>query len=147
MTTIRGGAEQGDGIKFMTLSGTINKTEANLIDDTHDCTHLIYFCECDTAAGLITLTEDEVRPITWAGSLYSSRLSNVRDVGLNEKMLTIVYTAAGNDLTVDMGTDSTGTFNLTVLDAVGEFWDGFFIVRPNSKNSHGYNTRNASPTV
>lgn len=147
MTKIRGGVVQGPGIKFMTLSGTINKKEADLIDDMHDCTHLIYFCECDTAAGLITFTEDDVRPITWAGSLHSLRRDDIPNVGLNEKMLTIIYTAAGNDLVVDMGTDGTGTFNLTTLDAVGEFWDGFFIVRPDSLYSHGYITRNATPTV
>ena len=147
MTTIRGGALQGTGIKFMTLDGTINKTESDLVDDTRDCAHLIYFCECDTAAGLITFTADQLRPVTYAGSLMASTMDHVRNDGFNEKMLTIIYTKAGYNLQVDIGEDQSADYPLTTLDAVGEFWDGFFIVRPDQHATHGYVTRNATPTV
>jgi hypothetical protein len=147
MTTIRGGALEGPGIKFMTLDGTINKTESDLVDDTRDCAHLIYFCECDTAAGLITFTADQLRPITFAGSLMASTMDHVRNEGLNEKMLTIIYTKAGYNLQVDIGEDQLASYAKTTLDAVGEFWSGYFIVRPDHYETVGAKTWRASPTV
>ena len=147
MTTIRGGALQGTGIKFMTLDGTISKTESDLVDDTRDCAHLIYFCECDTAAGLITFIADQLRPLTYAGSLMASTMDHVRNEGLHEKMLTIIYTKAGYNLQVDIGEDQSADYPLTTLDAVGEFWGGFFHARPDHFASVGKRTWRANPTV